>query len=179
MHGAMRYLYQNRSAYPVMGEFEKHSGETLHCAQKVLQGIREKTNIGNQRLENLSFVFNGGVGLTGGLCGALAGAITGINLLLGIPVKNISYLQTIKGFSVGHVNLLIDRPAVSMEPFKAGKQVVQKFKEIAGSTECLDISGKRFSGWDDFQKFIRGSNRCQDLMNFAVDSACEGIRQNS
>jgi C_GCAxxG_C_C family probable redox protein len=176
MYGAMRYLYQNQSIAPITGAQDENPGETLHCAQKVLKGIREKTNIGNRQLENLSFVFDGGVGLTGGLCGALAGAITGINLVLGMPVRNMSYWKTIKGFGVGHVNLLMDRPSGKPEPFKAGKQVMQKFKEIAGSTECRDISGERFTGWDSFQEFIQGSSRCQHLMDFAVDAACEIIR---
>jgi signal transduction protein with GAF and PtsI domain len=59
----------------------------------VLKGIKEQTGITNERLENLSFVFDGGVGLQGGVCGALAGAIMGINILVGMNFKNLSNLQ--------------------------------------------------------------------------------------
>ncbi len=179
IRGSMRYLYQTRQ--PSMAVSGKTSGNrtggTLHCARAVLEGIRENTGIGNRRLENLSFVFDGGVGLSGGVCGALAGAVTGINVLLGLPVRHMSYWKTIKGFGIGHVNLLVDQPFGSGEPFKAGKQVVKKFKEMAGSFECRDISEKRFSGWDDFQAFVKGTSRCLKLMDFAVEEASGIIRQ--
>jgi len=176
----MRYLYQsNHQPMTLDNNIAKaQDDQALHCARFVLEGIRKKTGIGSKRLEKLSFVFDGGLGLTGGVCGALAGAITGINHLVGLPVRNMSYWKTIKGFGIGHVNLLVDRPFGTQEPFKAGKQVVQKFKEIAGSTECCDITGEGFAGWDDFQEYIKGASRCHELMDFAVDQACRVIRQN-
>jgi hypothetical protein len=180
IRGAMRYLYQTNHLPMTLDNniAAAQDDQALHCARFVLEGIRKKTGINSKRLEKLSFVFDGGVGLTGGVCGALAGAIIGINLLLGLPVRNISYWKTIKGFGVGHVNLLVDRPFGTQEPFKAGKQVVQKFKENAGSTECFDITGESFTGWDDFQEYIKGSSRCHELMDFTVDQACRVIRQN-
>ena len=42
--------------------FPINSGKPFHCAKAVLAGIRENTGNGNKRLENLSFVFGGGVG---------------------------------------------------------------------------------------------------------------------
>lgn len=180
IRGAMRYLYQtNHQPMTLDNNIANAQDEqALHCARFVLEGIRKKTGIGSKRLEKLSFVFDGGLGLTGGVCGALAGAIIGINLLLGLPVRNMSYWKTIKGFGIGHVNLLVDRPFGTQEPFKAGKQVVQKFNEIAGSTECCNITGEGFAGWDDFQEYIKGSSQCHELMDFAVDQACRVIRQN-
>ena len=57
----------------VQSEEKQH--ESIHCAQRVLKGIREHTGVGDDLLEQLSFVFDGGIGLQGGACGALAGAI--------------------------------------------------------------------------------------------------------
>ncbi len=179
IRGSMRFFYQTNqkpAASPDNSATDK-AGKPLHCAKAVLEGIRENTGIGNKRLENLSFVFDGGVGLSGGVCGALVGAITGINLLLGLSVRDMSYWKIIKGFSVGHVNLLVDRPFGTREPFNAGKQVVKKFAEIAGSFECQAITGKKFSSWDDFQAFIQGKSQCLKLIDFAVEEASRIIRQ--
>jgi len=177
IHGAMRYLYLNQSEAPFKKTAAKNQETPLHCAQTVLQGIRKKIGSGNKRLEKLSFVFDGGVGLSGGLCGALAGAITGINLVLGISVRDNSYWQTIKGFGIGHVNLLIDRPFGTREPFAAGRRVVEKFKETAGALECKDVTGKIFNGWDDFQGYIRDADRCHELMGYTVEQAVHVIQQ--
>ena len=179
IRGSMRYLHQARDlSIDTSDEIsDTRTGETLHCARSVLEGIRENTGIENKRLENLSFVFDGGVGLSGGVCGALVGAVTGINLLLGLPVRNMSYWKIIKGFAIGHVNLLVDRPSEIREPFNAGKQVVKKFRENAGAFECRVITEKRFSGWDDFQTYIKGAGKCRQLMDFAVEEATRVIRQ--
>ncbi len=45
-----------------------------YCAAEVLHGVRTDTGYGSLYLEQLSLAFDGGVGLSGGLCGALAGA---------------------------------------------------------------------------------------------------------
>lgn len=179
IHGAMRYLYQTNQKPTALSNNSAtgKAGKSFHCARAVLEGIRENTGIGNKRLENLSFVYDGGVGLSGGVCGALVGAITGINLLMGLSVRDMSYWKIIKGFSVGHVNLLVDRPFGTREPFNAGKQVVKKFEKIAGSFECQAITEKKFSGWDDFQAFIKGASQCRKLIDFAVEEASGIIRQ--
>ena len=183
IRGAMRYLYEGRhqsinAPENIIDKISGEStGETLHCARAVLEKIRDNTGIGSQRLEHLSFVFDGGVGLSGGLCGALAGAVMGINLFLGLPVRQASFWKTVKTFSIGHVNLLVDRPFGKKEPFKAGKQVLQKFKEMAGSTECRTITGKEFLGWDDFQAYISGADPCRKLMDAAAKEAIGIIRE--
>lgn len=178
IRGAMRHLYQaqnssNRIDKKLSG---KETGAAMHCAQTVLRGIRTNTGIGNRRLENLSFVFDGGVGLSGGLCGALAGAVSGINLLLGLSVRKASYGEILKGFTIGHVNLLVDQPFGFGEPFAAGRQMVNKFRETAGATECQDITGQEFSGWDNFQAYIKNAGRCRELMDVAIDEASRIIR---
>jgi len=180
IRGAMRQL--NEMKNHVDCKAGKHNSKKIknppfHCAKSVLEGIHRKTGIGNKRLENLSFIFDGGVGFTGGVCGALVGAITGINLMLGMRVRDMSYWDTIKGFAVGHVNLLIDKSLGKPEPFMAGKQVVRRFTKKAGSLECDSITGKSFTGWDDFQAHITADKSCKDLIGFVSDEASEVIWQ--
>ncbi|MBW1899838.1 MAG: C_GCAxxG_C_C family protein, partial [Deltaproteobacteria bacterium] len=77
---------------------------SIHCARNVLESVRERTGIGNDRLERLSIVFDGGVGLRGVLCGALSGAILALNLLHGFNLRRMSYSSNFKKFLVGHIN---------------------------------------------------------------------------
>jgi hypothetical protein len=173
LRGAIRYLYAFRQKeLPIMQiESDDKQDKPIHCAQQVLKGIKERTGIGDDLLEELSFVFDGGIGLQGGACGALAGAIMGINLLIGINVRDMKYSEILKAFAVGHKNLLTNKPVKKPEPFSAGKEIVKKFKEKAGAVECRTVTGQKFSGWSDFQDFIASSDKCAGLIEFAINQA--------
>jgi hypothetical protein len=123
IRGAIRYLYSFRhKELPIMEmQSDEKQDESIHCAQRVLKGIKEQTGIGDNLLEQLSFVFDGGIGLHGGACGALAGAILGVNLLIGMNVRDMKHSEVLKAFVVGHKNLLTDKPVEQPEPFSVGK----------------------------------------------------------
>ena len=112
IRGAIRHLcsYHKKELPAVNMDSSENGDAPIHCAKKVLEGIREQTGIGNENLEQLSFIFDGGLGLQGGVCGALAGAIMGINLLVGLNIRDTSYYQSVKAFTVGHINLLKNKP---------------------------------------------------------------------
>jgi hypothetical protein len=112
---------------------DKKQEQPIHCAQRVLKGIKEHTGIGDNLLEQLSFVFDGGIGLHGGACGALAGAIMGLNLLIGMDVRDMKYSDILKAFVVGHKNLLTDKSVKTPETFIVGKEIVNNSKEKAGA----------------------------------------------
>lgn len=173
LRGAMRYL-NGVSSNPLPGKALSApigNKPPVHCAAAVLAGIREKTGVGNPLLEKLAFVFDGGVGFKGGVCGALAGAVIGINQVMGMDLRNISYWRNMKGFLKGHVNLLVRSPETLDEPFAAGRRVVERFRGAAGSTECREITGRRFSGWDEFQGFVSDSPTCTELIELAINEA--------
>ncbi len=149
---------------------------SFHCAGSVLRKIREQTGIGSSRLERLSYVFDGGVGFSGGLCGALAGAVMGINSLLGLPVREQSYWRTALDFGIGHVNLVKEQPLGKKDPFSAGKQIIRKFKETVGAVECRLITGQEFTGAEDFETFVRQSDLCRDITGMVADEAIRIIR---
>jgi C_GCAxxG_C_C family probable redox protein len=173
----MHHLYPYQEKYLPIGEVDKYKEkpEPLHCAKAVLKGVRERTGFGDASLENLSFVFDGGVGLTGGVCGALAGSILAINLFLGMNIRHMGYPKTIKGFFAGHLNLLKDKEISKPEPFAIGSAIVKRFRHKTGKMECREIIGKTFHGWDDFQKHMASSHECKDLIKFATDAASEAI----
>lgn len=180
IRGSMRNLYdtyQEKNLLMTDAGLRKTQGEPIHCAQAVLKGIRNRTGIGDPLLERLSFVFDGGVGLSGGACGALAGAVMGINLLLGMNVHDTSFLQAFKSFIIGHVNLLRNEP-VDEEPdsFSVGKNILEKFRKEAGATDCRKITEKKFSDWTDFQKHMSSSDKCAGLIELATTEASNAIQ---
>jgi len=167
------YTYQEKDLPEMDVESKEIQGEPIHCAQAVLRGIRDRTGIGDPLLERLSFSFDGGVGLQGGICGALAGAVMGINLLMGMNIRDTSYFQTLKAFAVGHINKPIGEP----EPFGVGKNIVQRFREEASATECHTITEKEFSDWTDFQMHISSSDKCTGLIELATTEASNAIQR--
>ena len=180
IRGAMRHLhgaYQEKNLLAMDRDLNKMQGEPMHCAQAVLRGIRNRTGIGDPLLERLSFVFDGGVGLSGGACGALAGAIMGINLLLGMNIRDANFFQAFKSFIVGHVNLLLNEPIdEEPDPFSVGKNILDKFREKAGAIECRNITEKKFSDWTDFQKHISSSDKCAGLIELATTETSNAIQ---
>jgi hypothetical protein len=179
IRGAIRYLYSFRQEeLPITeAQSDRAQGKPIHCAQRVLKGIKEQTGTGDDILEQLSFVFDGGIGLQGGVCGALAGAIMGVNLLIGMNVRSMKFSEILKSFLVGHKNLLTDKPVEKPEPFNVGKGIVKNFKKESGAVECRTITGRKFSGWSDFQDFITSSDKCTGLMVFAKDQASVALEK--
>jgi hypothetical protein len=173
IRGAIRHLYSFRhKELPKMEVVSNEmQNEPIHCAQLVLKGLKEQTGIGDDLLEQLSFVFDGGIGLQGGACGALAGAIMGVNLVMGMNVRGMKYSEILKAFAVGHKNLLTNKPLRRCEPFNIGKEIVKNFAGKAGAVECHTITGQKFSGWSDFQDFVSSSDKCSGLVEFAKDQA--------
>ena len=179
LRGAMRHLYtyQEKELPGMDVKPQEMQSEPIHCAQAVLRGIKDRTGIGDPLLERLSFIFDGGVGLQGGVCGALAGAVMGINLLLGMNIRDTSYFQTVKAFVVGHINLLLDNPIGEPEPFGVGKNIVRRFREEAGAIECCSIAEMAFSDWNDFQGHISSSDKCSELIELATNEASKSIQR--
>ncbi len=179
IRGAIRHLYSFRQKELPMNEIQTNEKqqEPIHCAQRVLKGIKESTGVGDDLIEQLSFVFDGGIGLQGGACGALAGAIMGLNLLMGMNVRNMKYYEILAAFVVGHKNLLTDEPVEKPEPSNIGKEILINFKEKAGAIECQTITGQKFSDWSGFQGFISSSDKCLGLIKFAKEHASELIEK--
>ncbi|MBN1363570.1 MAG: C_GCAxxG_C_C family protein [Syntrophaceae bacterium] len=179
IRGAMRHLYdyQGKDLPGINIGLNDKKSEPIHCAQSVLQGIRNRTGVGDPILERMSFVLDGGIGFQGGVCGALVGAIMGINILLGINIREMNYLQIMKLFIIGHMNLILNKDSKKPDPFYVGKKIVEKFKKEATFTECRDITEKKFSDWADFQKHISSSNKCSKLIELATTEASNAIQK--
>lgn len=177
IHGAMKYLDVLRKQEPpqIKGDIGS-TNKAVHCAPQVLQSIREKTGASHITAEQVSYVLDGGVGFSGGVCGAIAGAIMGMNLVWGIDIRALSFFQTVKPFLIGHANLLSKKQNIKPETFIMGKRLLETLKKEAGSLECRAITGKTFDGWNDFQDHVCGSAKCRELMDLAANRAAEAIK---
>jgi len=175
--GSLRHLnsYHKKELPDLKTNAYNDENKSIHCANEVLKGIRGQTGIGNDNLEQLSFIFDGGIGLQGGVCGAIAGAIMGINLLMGLNIRDTSYFQSLRAFIVGHINLLRNKQVLTPEPFSAGKQVVQQFRKEAGGMECKAITERKWSGWSEYQDYVKTSKKCEGLIALATNEASRAI----
>jgi len=169
------YSYHKKELPDLNTNCYKNEDNPIHCANEVLRGIRERTGIGNDNLEQLSFIFDGGIGLQGGVCGAIAGAIMGINLLMGLNIGSTSYYQSLRASIVGHINILRNKQVLTPERFNAGKQVVQQFKKEAGGMECKVISERKWSEWSEYQDYVKTSKKCEGLIALATNEASRAI----
>jgi hypothetical protein len=178
INGSIKHLYSFcRNQLPkVQIQVNQNDNKPIHCAQQVLKGIKAETGVGDELLEQLAFVFDGGVAFQGGACGALIGAIMGVNLLIGMNVRSMNIYEILKAFGVGHKNLLKDNNVRKPEPFNVGKKLVRNIRKKAGALDCQTISGQKFSGWLDFQKYISSSEKCHELIEFAKNQASTVIK---
>lgn len=146
------------------------------CARRVLSEVRRRTGTGSARLERLSYVYDGGLGLTGGVCGAAVGAILAVNLAIGLNIRNVPYLFIFKPFLAGHFNILKKNPPKRLEPFYAGKTITHALKKQAGSLECRAITGQEFEDPKQFADFMAGGP-CDGYISLCVENACRMLEQ--
>ena len=164
--------------HPIKHQKDNHkSQKTRHCAAEVLSLVAKRTGDIDPSILRASVVLDGGVGLRGGVCGALSGAIMAMNSRFGMNTRKSSYLENIRAFAVGHINLLIERPISMPEPFGIGKEIVRRFNDGARSLECREITGGSFSDFSDFQSFMSKSEKCRDLIDFSARLAIDAIER--
>ena len=92
-------------------------------------------------------------------------------------IGDTRYFQRLKALVIGHINLPIDNPIGDPEPFGVGKNIIQRFREEAGATECRTIIAKEFYDWTDFQKHISFSDKCVGLIELATAEATHVIQR--
>jgi hypothetical protein len=141
--------------------------EAEHCAIGVMRKIREKTGIGDETVESLYVTMDGGVGLSGGLCGAVAGAFMPLGWKFGIDPKSSGMLGTLRAFVRGHVNLYRGRKAAEL--WAVGKEFLRDYFREFASLECRDLTGKSFQGFAAFALYTREAEICQRLKDWSSE----------
>lgn len=132
-----------------------------YCAAEVLRGIREDTGYGSLYLEQLSMAFDGGIGLSGGLCGALAGALLPMGLIWGIDPKKEGLVGTFIPFMKGHINLYLDRR--EPELWAVANPFMREFAKEYGTLECRQIVNRSFASGTELAEFMATSRTCAEI----------------
>jgi hypothetical protein len=153
----------------------KNNTEIFHCAQAVLKGVRKKTGIGNDLIERISIVLDGGVGLQGGACGALTGAIMAVYMTKGLNMNNESLNGSLKAYfgdrlfhylrtqeidnESKHIDLLLD--------------YIKLFRRHYKSIECAKITNTQFTDFGSFQGHMKSSSQCKEIVQFSIETISE------
>jgi hypothetical protein len=148
-----------------------------YCAADVLRGIRTDMGCGNLFMERLSMALDGGIGLSGGMCGALAGALLPMGMIWGIDPRKEGLIGTLVPFVKGHINLYFERS--EPELWAVANPFVREFAKKYGSMECRDIVGRSFESGVELAEHIDASSRCADIKDWCRVRASELISANT
>ncbi len=144
------------------------------CGAPVLRGIREDTGRGDELLETISIALDGGVGLSGGLCGALAAALLPIGSLLGVDPRD-GVRATLAPFITGHLNMYLGRQRAEL--WSVGGRLVQGFENLFGSLDCREITGRSFENAAELSKYMAGSEVCASIKDWCRSEASKAINK--
>ncbi len=149
---SMDYFLKHESQKIFETEFSKCG--TRHCARELLEKTRKSHGVGNQYLEQISVIFDGGLGLSGNTCGAL---------IAGLLALGLKYRQSYNY----HVAAKLRNYFKSFPPefTKRADLLIKNFENKFGSLECKQILGQEFRDWCDFQE-KRSSKKCEEVLDF-------------
>jgi Putative redox-active protein (C_GCAxxG_C_C) len=146
------------------------------CAAPVITGIGEDTGRRHELLETVSVALDGGIGLSGGLCGALAGALMQIGAVCGIDPRESIIRGTLLPFTVGHVNMYGRRRRPEL--WSVGGPLARHFAREFGSMECRAITDRSFDSFEDLSEYMSGSETCARIKEWCRTEASKAISSN-
>jgi Putative redox-active protein (C_GCAxxG_C_C) len=134
------------------------------CAGPVLRRIRMETGGGDELLEVISVGLDGGVGLSGGLCGALSGALLAFGATWGIDPGVTGLRGTFRSFFENEYNGVkhADGPGL----WSAGR-IIERFRKEFGSLECHDIA-RPFDSVEELETFMGSSSTCDKALDWCA-----------
>ncbi len=161
----------------VTGIDERLASSGGFCAAEVIKGVRDDMGSGSLFLEQLSLAFDGGIGLSGGLCGALAGALMSIGLIWGIDPKKEGLVGTLIPTLKGNAGLFRGRrePGLWSIAYPFAREFARKY----GSLECVDIVGRSFGSGTELAEFMSGSSLCAEIKDWCRERTSELIDANT
>ncbi|MFH1149976.1 MAG: C-GCAxxG-C-C family protein, partial [Actinomycetota bacterium] len=162
---AAEYLTTHAAA--PLASSENAGARAGYCAAPVLEAIRERTGRADEGLERVSMALDGGIGLSGGLCGALAGAILALGSSMGYDPREIGLLSTLSATAASQSKRKI---RAREDVWGIGITMAREFRGQFGSLECRDISGRTFSGVDDLAECVVASESCARAISWCSSS---------
>ena len=147
---------------------EKHEHEPVntcpaypHCATAVLRTVRERTGRGDEDIEQLSTVFDGGLGLSGGACGAVTGGLIALGFQYGYEHSKA------EAFQMRDIFRTIPRKYA-----KAANRLIDQFESKYGALECAGILKHKIQGFDDY---LEQRKLCQPMIEWVTETVVDSI----
>jgi len=178
--GAAEYLCSIKDSLPEIDPMQYNGiSNSFHCARTVLEEVRNKTSVGSPFLERISVALDGGIGLQGGACGAISAAIMAISVDSGQNYMDYGMLKNIRSLLKSAKELRKNNPVDDKNVFTAGRRIIEKFLDKAGSLECSIISNTKFDNWKEFQQYGATCKECKELIAFSANEAINFITNSS
>jgi Putative redox-active protein (C_GCAxxG_C_C) len=157
---AVEYLVE-RCSRPLESSSATAGG--WYCAAPVLRSARDEASAGDL-LERVSMALDGGIGLSGGLCGALAGALMLVGSRYGADPRESLFRGTLVPTLEGHINMY--RRRERPELWSVGGPLVRSFRKEFGSMECREITGRDFNSAGELEDYMSSSEVCARIQDW-------------
>ncbi len=128
-----------------------------HCATDVLKRVREKSDVGDESIEQLSTVFDGGIGLSGGACGAVIGGLIALGYQYGYAHSKEDAFQMRDLFRT-----------IPRKYAKAANRLIDQFESRYGALECEGILQHKIQGFDDY---VEQRKTCENMIDWVAETA--------
>ncbi len=141
------------------------------CASPVLRLGAGHPRCGLEGAAGAAVALDGGVGLSGGLCGALAGLLMVLGGLLGTEPSQVGIPGTLRACAQGVIPV---RRGGGSNPFMIGRPIIRRFEREFGSVECREISGRAFECGSDLRDHLVDSSECAAVAEWCLRE-CESL----
>ena len=148
-----------------------------YCAAEVLKGVRTDTGYGSLHLEQISLALDGGIGLSGGMCGALAGALMPLGIIWGIDPKYEGIVGTVSPLVRGVMNQFLKRD--EPELWSLAGRLMWEFRQEFASFECRDIVNRSFENGAELAEHMAGSPVCAQIKDWCRERTSALITANT
>ncbi len=130
-----------------------------HCATEVLRKVHGKTGIGDEGIEQLATVFDGGIGLSGGACGAVIGGLVALGFQHGYEHSKA------EAFQMRDIFRTIPRKYA-----RTANRFIDQFEAKYGSLECEGILQHKIQGFDDY---VKQRDNCQPMIDWIAQRVAD------
>ncbi len=165
-----------REAYKkLLAAFENKG---FHCAHDVFRGLDGTVAI-TGGMHKASWIFLGGLALTGSTCGALAAGVMAISAVAGGIER--SYARTLRMIVMmmnGNKRALSDEVNAVNRAVRLAGGLASWFEEKYGSTRCSELTGADFSSPRSVEEFCAaGFGRCETITRGVAAKAADLLEE--
>lgn len=139
---------------------DERFAESYNCAQSSLLGLQAALGIEDESLWLAAAGFGGGVGRTQQLCGAISGGVLAIGV------------ATARELRAGRA----DRVALRDLTYARVQELLRRFQDRFGATDCRTLTGHDFAAPDGYQAFAASGQKnavCHPAVRFVVETAAD------